>query len=61
VFNVGIATPDFSAGRGGGGGAVREPHGPDQPPQGSPYSYRLPSQMTPPQAAAVFYSPQYGG
>ncbi|NP_001168036.1 Probable RNA-binding protein ARP1 [Zea mays] len=48
-------------GRGGGGGAVREPHGPDQPPQGSPYSYRLPSQMTPPQAAAVFYSPQYGG
>lgn len=42
----------------GGGGAGRGPHVPDQPPQGS--LYRMPSQMTPPQAATVFYNSQYG-
>jgi hypothetical protein len=43
---------------GRGGGAGRGPHVPDQPPQGS--LYRMPSQMTPPQAATVFYNSQYG-
>ncbi|XP_066332543.1 probable RNA-binding protein ARP1 isoform X2 [Miscanthus floridulus] len=42
----------------GGGGAGRGPHVPDQPPQGS--LYRMPSQMTPPQAPTVFYNSQYG-
>ncbi|XP_035823846.1 uncharacterized protein [Zea mays] len=47
-------------GRGGGGGG-RGPHVPDQPPQGSPSPYRVPSQMTPPhQAATLFYNPQFG-
>jgi hypothetical protein len=31
----------------------------DQPQLGPPYS-RVPSQMTPPHGAAVFYHPQYG-
>ncbi|RCV08424.1 hypothetical protein SETIT_1G325400v2 [Setaria italica] len=45
-------------GRGGGGGGARGPHMQDQPQLGPPY--RVPSQMTPPHGAAVFYHPQYG-
>ncbi|KAF8729879.1 hypothetical protein HU200_017340 [Digitaria exilis] len=45
-------------GRGGGGGGARGPPVQDQPPLGAPY--RVPSQMTPPHGAPVFYHPQIG-
>ncbi|KAF8779859.1 hypothetical protein HU200_002125 [Digitaria exilis] len=45
-------------GRGRGGGGARGPPVQDQPPLGAPY--RVPSQMTPPHGAPVFYHPQFG-
>ncbi|XP_062220336.1 probable RNA-binding protein ARP1 isoform X3 [Phragmites australis] len=53
-----MGPPRSAQPRGRGGGAGRGPRLPDQPPMGPPY--RVPSQMTPPHAAPVFYHPQHG-
>ncbi|XP_062221963.1 probable RNA-binding protein ARP1 isoform X2 [Phragmites australis] len=56
--NIASMGPPRPAPPRGRGGAGRGPHLPDQPPMGPPY--RVPSQMTPPHAAPVYYHPQYG-
>ncbi|GJM86892.1 hypothetical protein PR202_ga02792 [Eleusine coracana subsp. coracana] len=57
IASMGPPRPAQPRGR-GGGGAGRGPHLPDQQTMGSPY--RVPSQMAPPQGAAMFYPHQYG-